>query len=223
MTQLQGLIWDFDGLILDTETSAFETAEQIFAEHGLTLAMADWQHLVGTATGHWTELLGEALGEPISDDERQRLVLLRQQRHHALLAELDAQPGVDTLLDEAAAAGVPSAVASSSTDEWVDRHLRRLGLRHHFSAIVTRDLVGRERTKPHPDLFLVAAAALHADPRRCVVLEDSPNGVLAAHAARMPVVAVPGGVTAAVDFPPADLSVASLEKVTLADLTRLVE
>ncbi len=184
MSELAGLIWDFDGLILDTETSAFEVAVGIFAEHGLTLEVTDWHVLLGTATVHWTELLEAKLGEPLTDEDRERLMLLRRERHAVLLDQLDAQPGVESLLGEAASAGVPSAVASSSTDEWVELHLGRLGLRDHFQAVVTRDLVGPDRTKPHPDLFLAAASELGASPRHCVVLEDSPNGVLAAHAAR---------------------------------------
>ncbi len=222
MSALGGLIWDFDGLILDTETTAFDVAVGIFAEHGLTLEASDWHVLLGTATVHWTELFEAKVGEPLTDEDRERLMLLRRERHAVLLDEIDAQPGVESLLTEAEAAGVPSAVASSSTDEWVEEHLRRLGLRHHFQAIVTRDLVGPDRTKPHPDLFLAAASELGASPRQCVVLEDSPNGVLAAHAAKTRVVAVPGGMTAAMTFPAADLVVTSLAEVTLADLAALV-
>jgi HAD superfamily hydrolase (TIGR01509 family) len=132
--------------------------------------------------------------------------------------------GVVELLDAADAAGVPTAVASSSRLDWVGGHLDRLGLRHRFAAVVTRDDVGDEaaRTKPAPDLFLVAAERLGVPPAACVVLEDSPNGVVAGRAAGMVVVAVPCPMTQALDLSGADLVASSLvgvDLVTLAELT----
>ncbi len=218
-----GLVWDFDGLILDTESALFDSAAGIFAEHGVQLVLDDWQVVVGSARIHWTDLLGRARGRPVEPDERSRLVELRSARHGAVLAASTVRPGVVALLEQAAAAGVPSAVASSSTAEWVVGHLERLGLIERFAAVVTRDIVGAERTKPEPDLFLAAAAALGAAPRRCVALEDSPAGVRSARAASMPVVAVPAGITSGLVFPPADLVVSSLEEVDLARLAALVE
>jgi HAD superfamily hydrolase (TIGR01509 family) len=128
------------------------------------------------------------------------------------------------LLDAADAAGVATAVASSSRLDWVAGHLDRLGLRHRFAAVVTRDDVGDEaaRTKPAPDLFLVAAERLGVPPAACVVLEDSPNGVAAGRAAGMVVVAVPCPMTQALDLSGADLVATSLvgvDLVTLAELT----
>ncbi|MGE3619775.1 MAG: HAD family hydrolase [Acidimicrobiia bacterium] len=222
MSSLGGLVWDFDGLILDTETSAFEISAAIFADHGVDLSLTGWHVLIGTATAHWLDLLESALGEPLTVEDRARLSLLRQDRHRAALDGVEVRPGVEALLGEAAAAGVPNVVASSSTDDWVESHLDRLGLRDHFQGVVTRDLVGSDRTKPHPDLFLAAASVLGVAARSCVVLEDSPNGVLAAHAAEMPVVAVPAGVTASLAFPAADLVVGSLAEVDLSALAALV-
>jgi beta-phosphoglucomutase-like phosphatase (HAD superfamily) len=115
-------------------------------------------------------------------------------------------------------------VASSSRLDWVGGHLDRLGLRHRFAAVVTRDDVGDDaaRTKPAPDLFLVAAERLGVPPAACVVLEDSPNGVVAGRAAGMVVVAVPCPMTQALDLSGADLVASSLvgvDLVTLAELT----
>jgi HAD superfamily hydrolase (TIGR01509 family) len=221
-TLLRALLWDFDGLVLDTESSAFESAEAIFADHGVKLELSMWLELIGSARGHWTDVLEEAIGQPLAPHERERLIALRRERHVEALVGLHAQPGVADLMAEADAAGVVNAIGSSSTDDWVDGHLTTLGLRHHVSAIVTRDLVGADRTKPHPDIFLRAAEAAGAEPATCVVLEDSPNGVAAARAAGMAVVAVPHGVTADLEFPPADLVVPSLEGVRLADLAALL-
>jgi HAD superfamily hydrolase (TIGR01509 family) len=219
---LAALLWDFDGLILDTESSSFAAAEAIFADHGVKLELSRWMEIIGAAHRHWTELLEDALGEPLDPGERERLTALRRARHSEALVGLHARPGVVDLMEAATAACIPQAIGSSSDDAWVTQHLDTLGLRAHIAAVVTRDAVGTQRCKPHPDVFLVAAERLGAPPRRCVVLEDSPNGVAAARAAGMAVVAVPAGITATLRFPPADLVVGSLAEVTLADLVALV-
>jgi len=216
------LIFDFDRLILDTETCTYEAVVEIFAEHGEVLDEAWWRSILGTADHpHWTEQLAAQLGRPV---DRAALVARREARRLPLIEALAACDGVSDLLDAADAARVPAAVASSSASDWVVPHLDRLGLRHRFRAVVTRDDVGGDsaRTKPAPDLFLAAAAALRADPARCVVLEDSPNGVAAGRAAGMAVVAVPGPVTRPLDFGAADRVVASLSDLDIAALGALV-
>jgi HAD superfamily hydrolase (TIGR01509 family) len=215
------VLFDFDGLILDTETCTYETVVEVFAEHGQTVDLAWWHSILGTADHpHWTEVLARQLGRPV---DREALVARREERRLRLLHTLPVCDGVAELLDAAAAAGVPAAVASSSPASWVDGHLTRLGLRDRFRAVVTRDDVGGDsrRTKPAPDLFLLAAAAVGAEPAACVVLEDSPNGVTAARAAGMAVVAVPGPMTAPLDFSAADLVVGSVADLDLRRLGRL--
>jgi HAD superfamily hydrolase (TIGR01509 family) len=216
--RLEALIFDFDGLILDTETCTYEAVVEIFAEHGEVLDAAWWRSILGTADHpHWTEQLAVQLGRPV---DRPALVARREARRLPIIEALPTREGVTDLLDAADAAGVPTAVASSSASDWVVPHLDRLGLRHRFRAVITRDDVGDDpaRTKPAPDLFLAAAAALGADPARCVVLEDSPNGVAAGRAAGMAVVAVPGPMTRPLDFGAAHLVVNSLADLDLAAL-----
>ena len=204
------LVLDFDGLILDTETCTYDAVVDIFRDHGLELDLARWQAILGTADRpHWTEWLADELGRPV---DRDTLVAQREKARMAALVTLPPCAGVEDLLAAAAGAGVPCAVASSSSAEWVVPHLERVGLRDRFAAVVTSDDVGGDprRTKPAPDLFLAAAAAVGQPPARCVALEDSPNGVRAAKAAGMAVVAVPGPMTAGLDFGGADLVVPSL-------------
>jgi HAD superfamily hydrolase (TIGR01509 family) len=181
-----------------------------------------WRSILGTADHpHWTEQLAAQLGRPV---DRAALVARREARRLPAIEALAACDGVADLLDAADAAGVPAAVASSSASDWVVPHLERLGLRHRFRAVVTRDDVDGNiaRTKPAPDLFLVAAARLGADPARCVVLEDSPNGIAAGRAAGMAVVAVPGPVTRPLDFGAADRVVDSLADLDIVALGALV-
>ena len=219
---LKALVFDFDGLILDTETCTYETVVEIFAEHGERLDPAWWHSILGTADHpHWTERLATQLGRPV---DRAALVARREARRQRRIHALPPCDGVESLLDRAGAAGLPCAVVSSSGADWVVPHLERLGLRHRFAAVVTRDDVGGDaaRTKPAPDLYLVAAEVLGLRPARCVVLEDSPNGVAAGRAAGMVVVAVPGPMTRTLDFRAADRAVASLADLDLAMLSSLV-
>lgn len=216
MTALPGaLVLDFDGLILDTETCTYEATVALFAEHGQGLSLAWWHSILGTANHpHWTDVLSEAVGREV---DRAALVARRDAVRLAVIAGLDAREGVADLLAAAAAAGVPAAVASSSSAAWVVPHLDRLGLLDRFAAVVSSDDVAGDpaRTKPAPDLFLAAAEAVAVPPRRCVALEDSPNGVAAARAAGMAVVAIPCPMTADLDLSAADLVVPSMADLDL--------
>jgi HAD superfamily hydrolase (TIGR01509 family) len=216
------LVLDFDGLILDTETCTYDAVVDIFRDHGLELDLARWQAILGTADRpHWTEWLADELGRSV---DREALVARREETRLAAMVTLPPCAGVEDLLAAADKAGVPCAVASSSSAAWVVPHLERLGLRDWFAAVVTSDDVGGDprRTKPAPDLFLAAAEAVAQPPERCVALEDSPNGVRAAKAAGMAVVAVPGPMTAGLDFAAADLVVPSLLGLDLLRLEALV-
>ncbi len=219
---IAALIFDFDGLILDTETCTYEATAGIFAEHGETLDLAWWHSIIGSADHpHWSEVLAERLGRPV---DRAALVARREERRLRVLRALPPRAGVVELLEAALAEGIPAAVASSSALDWVGGHLERLGLRASFAAVVTRDDVSDDgaRTKPAPDLFLLAADRLGVEPAHCLAFEDSPNGVVAARAAGMVVVAVPGPMTTGLDMSAADLVVPSLAGIDLAGFRKLV-
>jgi HAD superfamily hydrolase (TIGR01509 family) len=217
---MKALVFDFDGLILDTESALFAATAVTFAEHGLDLDAGWWTtDILGTADHpHWTEILTERAGRPI--DDLAAVEAARNERYHEALALEAIRPGVVELLEEAAEAGVVCAVASSSPRYWVAGHLERLGLDHHFAAVRTRDDVGPGRSKPAPDLYLAACAAVDVDPADAVALEDSPNGITAARAAGLAVVGVAAGMTAGLPLL-ADLVVAGLDELTLEGLRRL--
>jgi HAD superfamily hydrolase (TIGR01509 family) len=216
---IRALIFDFDGLILDTEWSEFVTVRAEFEAHGAALELDDWRHRVGRADNpHWTTWLEEVADGPVDVDAvRTR----RLEAHHAMIRAEEVRPGVVALLDEADAAGVPAAVASSSPASWVEPHLERVGLLGRFTAVRCRDHVSRG--KPAPDLFLAAAEALGAAPARSVALEDSHHGSTAARAAGFVCVVAPNAVTRVPEFPDADLVVDSLADVDLASLGELVD
>jgi HAD superfamily hydrolase (TIGR01509 family) len=215
---LDALIFDFDGLILDTEWPEYATVRDEFAAHGIDLPLEEWQQIVGRADHpHWFDWLQ---GEVDVELERNVIVERRRTRHHALIAEEVVRPGIVSLLDEAHDAGIPVGVASSSTVAWVEGHLDRLGVLDRFTVVRCRDHV--EQAKPHPELFTAALAALDADPAHSVALEDSYHGCAAAKAAGMVCVVAPNDVTRTQSFDHADLVVDGLDDVSLSLLTKIV-
>ncbi len=203
---VSAVIFDFDGTIIDTEWSQFATVQEEFRRHGHEYDLDSFRSGVGRADGpHWLDVLLELTG-PRSDIEEIRA--RRLQAHHDLIAGTEIRPGVLELIDRLERTGHRRAVASSSPSSWVERHLGDRDLLHRFEVIATRDHV--ERAKPWPDVFLAAADRLQIDPSRCLVIEDSHNGVLAAKAAGMICVAVPNPVTVASDLSAADLILDSL-------------
>jgi HAD superfamily hydrolase (TIGR01509 family) len=214
------VIWDFDGTILDTEWPAYEAAKREFERLGVKLQFSLWQETIGSANHEpwWEHLRREAggLGEPDED------VITRYRTHkNALTDSYDLLPGVRAAFVRLDQLSVASALASSSSHEWVERHSRRHCLWESFSAVATRTDVGAERTKPHPDLFLLAAERAQTDPSRCVVIEDSAHGVTAAKAAGMNVLAVPNRITTGQDFSHADRVLGSLEAVSIDEVLHL--
>jgi putative hydrolase of the HAD superfamily len=217
---LEAVVFDFDGLVIDSEWVIYESAVAAFAEHGHTLTLEAWATIVGTSdeAGKWERLCAVVGAEDLTREAYEASYEAQDRSNRDTLPPL---PGVVALADALLDAGVPMAIASSSPVEWLVRHIDRLDLARHFPVLVGVDVVGGVG-KPAPDVYLRACADLGADPRRAVALEDSVHGLTAAHAAGMAVVAVPGRVTASHDVSAAELVVGSLEDVTVADLAALV-
>ena len=127
-------------------------------------------------------------------------------------------PGVLDMIHAAQAHGLKLAIASSSPHSWVDGHAKRLGVFDHFDKVICNDDVGIGRTKPNPDLFLLALDQLQVQKNEAVVFEDSPNGVLAANRAGIFVAAVPNHITAQLNLDGADLIIKSLVDLRLSEL-----
>ena len=219
---LDAVVFDFDGLIIDSEWVIYESAAAAFAEHGHTLPVEAWATVVGTnerdERTQWEQLCA-AVGAAGFTREQYEAAYEAQDRSNR--DTLPALPGVVELADALVAAGVGLGIASSSSLAWLQRHVGRLAIDRHFPVLVGADVVGGVG-KPSPDVYLRALADLGADPARSVALEDSAHGVHAAKAAGMAVVAVPGPVTRSHDVSAADLVVDSLVDVTVAALEALV-
>ena len=214
------LIFDFDGLLLDTETPALESWREIYAEYGHDLPLDLWQAALGRDTGQGFDALAHLASLAPPPFDHAAIYARRQARKRALCEALSLMNGVQEKLDQARSLQLPCAVASSSGRAWVEGWLRQHGIYDAFRCVRTSNDVAH--TKPAPDLFLSAAACLGVDPAACLVFEDSPNGLLAARAAGMRCVAVPCAVTAQLHLPPADLVLPSLDALPLVEIIALV-
>ncbi|GMW03302.1 MAG: haloacid dehalogenase [Candidatus Hydrogenedentota bacterium] len=210
----QLLIFDFDGLILDTETPDYLAWQKVFQEHGAELPMDVWARGVGAGSSvvDLYDALERQLNRTVARD---RLTESRRSHFYDLLAKEHPRPGVEDYLVEAGCLGLQCAVASSADRAWVNGHLQRLGLIHHFKVVCTREDVAQ--AKPAPDLFLAALSACGIASDKAIVFEDSPNGLLAARRAGIYAVAVPNPVTIRLSLE-ADKVLNSLADLPLSEL-----
>lgn len=193
---LKALIFDFDGTLLDTETSEFRRWEALYRQHDRELALADWQQGIGTwgAFDPWA-----GLPEAVHRD-RERVHAELQAAVLADIRELDLRPGVRALLAEARDAGLRLAIASSSGRDWIEPWLEQHALSGVFEVRATREDVAR--VKPDPALYQLALERLDLRPEEALAIEDSLNGAAAAAAAGLRVLVVPNDVTASQPFWP---------------------
>lgn len=192
MPRYQGVVFDFDGLILDTESREFDSWSETFASLGATLEHSEWIKCVGAPPGSWDVFAHlEALIGPY---DRPLVEHQRMMRFHELMGNPPVpREGVRELIEGLQEAGMPLAIASNSVFAWIDGFLRRMGLREVFPVIMSRDVVGV--CKPDPASYLAACRALGFVPSEVLAFEDSQNGAIAARAAGMDVVVVPNPVT----------------------------
>jgi len=215
---IKAFVFDFDGLILDTEEPVYRSWLEVYQAHGQELPFDRWIQIVGSSTatfdpkGHLEQRLGRALAQEVLDR--------RIERRTALVRAQPILPGVVELIDSAREAGLRVGVASSSTRQWVNGHLERLGLLERFDCVRCRDDVAL--VKPAPDLYLAVVECLGVAPSEALAIEDSPNGIAAAKAAGLRCVAVPNVITGGLDLSHADVILPTLEGVTPADLVRKI-
>lgn len=203
---------DFDGTVVDTETAVYRSWAELWDDHGLELDLVYWKSTLGTKDRFdpFDELQAR-LGRVLDPS----LVEHRMRRRDEILAAERPRPGVVSWLEHAEREGIAVGVASSSSLEWVDGQLRRLGLRELVRTLVCHsDAVP---AKPDPTSFRLACEQLKAAPALSVAVEDSHHGVSAAIGAGLFTVAVPNALTADLDFAHAQLVLRSLAELTLAE------
>jgi len=201
------ILFDFDGVLVDTEWAIYQSWRRLFEVHGQPLPLDIYTRCIGSDFATWSAKthLEELTG---LDFDWHDLDARRQQEIMDDLSSEPPMPGALELLDKLAAAALPCAVVSSSSHHWVDGWLDKLGLAGYFQTVVCRG--DAARIKPAPDLFLEAATRLGCEAADCLVIEDSLNGLVAAQAAGMHTWMVPNRVTGGLDFSAADQVFCSL-------------
>lgn len=206
------VIFDFDGLMMDTESTMLASWQYEWRQHGLELDLATfWADHGGDVTDKRYALLALAVG-PSYDHaaSHARRLAYRDELHRAL----DLFPGVDAWVRQASAAGLRLAIASSSPTSWVRGHLSRVGRADDFPVLACGDEVAAP--KPAPDVYLLALDRLGLPASAAVAVEDSPHGVAAAKAAGLRCIAIPGTHADPTRFTAADLVLANATDLTLA-------
>lgn len=215
---INGIIFDFDGLIFDTETHQYNVLQEMFLEHDSELPLSRWQQEIGTYTGFLPFVyLEEQIKRKLDQEALQEVF---QEKFNKKLYGEKARPGVEDYLKAATELNLKIGLASSSNYEWVSNHLKRLTLFDYFACIKTADDV--ELVKPDPALYHEAAKCLGLDPNECLVFEDSANGALAAKKAGMSCVIVPNEVTNAMEFCTVEHQLDSMSDLSLKEVLEIV-
>ncbi|MFD6209516.1 HAD family hydrolase [Peribacillus sp. NPDC060253] len=215
---LKAVIFDFDGLILDTETAWYEAYKETMAFYKSDLPLEHFVKCIGTDNTELNQYFKDQLGESYNIEEIESRA---KNLHQEKMKTPQAREGVKDYLEAAKKNGYKIALASSSTKEWVTHHLGELGLLHYFEVIITGDDV--DKVKPAPDLYVLAIEVLGIQPTEAVAFEDSLNGLQAALTAGIKCVIVPNPVTEALAFENHHLRLRSMMDMSLTDVIKLME
>jgi len=213
---ISAIIFDFDGLIVDTESVGYQTWRELYLAHGHELVVQTYAQAIGTEFNDLYDPrrdLDALVGKRLPWHELEAARLLRERELHSTLKVL---PGVVDRLKEARELGIPCAVASSSPLSWVGRWIEQLELGNYFHHLTTVDDTGK--VKPDPSLFLHAARRMGVATDEVLIFEDSLNGLRAAKAAAMRCIVAPGPMTQHLDLSGAWRRVESLAEVSLRNL-----
>jgi HAD superfamily hydrolase (TIGR01509 family) len=209
--KFSGYIFDFDGLILDTESPRYSAWQELFNQYGCFLTYKEWVKVIGSGPSNFDP--GKYLNSltHLNLDQKKMLEFV-DSRTDQLMENAELLPGVKQFLETAAANKIPLSIASSSSAEWVSGHLEHHDLRGYFRSVFTsRDV---EKVKPDPGLYLLAAQSLQLPVESILAFEDSPNGIKAAKRAGLRCVTVPNSITREMDLGEADLVVNSMSEIS---------
>lgn len=197
MINPRGIIFDFDGVLVDTEWAIYRSWVQLFKREGQEISIETYSPCLGAGYSHWNpadyleSLTGKHYDWEVETPARQAVL-------EADLEQMGLMSGVAELLNWCKAHHIPMAVASSSSRRWVEGWLRKLNIYDDFKGVFTR--TDGYPVKPDPALFLAAAKCLDIPKSQCIIIEDSENGTVAAQNAGIPCIAIPNRMTAHADF-----------------------
>ncbi len=215
------VVFDFDGVLIDSESPGFESHRRIYEQCGAALTVEEWCGQIGTYVEGEEEGWYLRLCERTTRSPERAVYEAERRRLFEELVPREPMRGIRELLAELDSAGVPLAIASTAPARWVVTAAERIGVRALFRAIVTGDEVARR--KPAPDVYLEAARRLGVDPSKTIAIEDSAPGIASARAAGMQTVVIPHWLTELHDLSGADLRVAHAGELSLARLATLVQ
>lgn len=217
---IKAVVFDFDGLIMDTETPWYEAFREIYRDYQVDLPLELWVKCVGTGYDEFNpfDYLEACVKQAIDKDEIRRQAA---ELHAGLIEREEVRPGVKEYLKEAKKLGLKVGLASSSTREWVLSYLSRFDLTAYFDRIHTADDV--KRIKPDPELYLRTLESFGLTGDQAMAFEDSPHGAAAAKKAGLYCVIVPNGVTENLAFAEYDLRLKSLAEFGLAEVIKRLE
>ncbi len=217
---IKAVIFDFDGLIIDTETPWYEIFYEIYKEHGASLPLELWAKCVGSSDEYFDPYgyLQERIKRPVDRDGIRKL---SEERHSSTMKKADLRPGVREYLKSAKSMGIKVGVASSSDRGWVEGYLRRFSLMDYFDSICTREDV--TIVKPDPEIYLKAMERLGVKGHEAIAFEDSPNGAMAAKRAGLYCVVVPNDITKRLSFTEYDSMIKSMAETSLESVIKRFE
>lgn len=216
---MKAVIFDFDGLILDTESAWFQAYHTIYAEHEVVLPIDLWVKGVGTYNAFDPHKhLEQALGQSLSKEELEQRF---QTNFKGILQGTELREGVVQYLESAREMGLRIGLASSSPNYWVEGYLNDYGIRHYFETLCTSDDV--QHVKPDPELYLLALKRLEVEAKDAVAFEDSSHGAHAAVQAGVTCVIVPNSVTKLGEFPHYHYRINSMADQPLQELLERIK
>lgn len=215
--KIKGIIFDFDGLLVDTETPQLRAWQKIFAANGATLQLQEWVQCLGTSADAFDPIANLRAKTVHPLDAQELLKQQREQVNRDLIVE-PLRPGIQELLIEARREKLSLAIASSSNRRWVEDGLRRCAILDFFLVICTSNDV--RQVKPHPELYQLALQRMGLSGDEVVALEDSPNGIRAAKAAGLFCVAYPNEISQHLDLTQADVILPMLDRAEFFEFLR---
>jgi putative hydrolase of the HAD superfamily len=214
---IKAIIFDFDGLIVDTETTWYECYREVLASLNLELSIEQFSKVIGTTDEVLYEYIRENLKNPVDRVEIESAV---RDIFAGKMGEPTLREGVEDYLKEAKELGLKIGLASSSRREWVESYLKKLGIFHYYEVIKTGDEVAK--VKPDPELYVKAVEELGIKPGEAVAFEDSLNGLIAAIGAGVHCVVVPNQVTAHLAFQGHSHRLSSMAEMSLKEVLQIV-
>ena len=209
---IKAIVFDFDGLIIDTETVWYSAFKEVLLSYNVDFPLEVFVKCIGTDDAEINAFIEEKLGL----ESIETIIALTHKNHKVKMELLDIREGVRDYLSEAKRMGLKIGLASSSTREWVEGFLTQLQIIDFFDAIQTGDEV--EKVKPDPALYINALEALNVKADEAIAFEDSANGAKAAIAAGMYCVIVPNEVTKEIHFEEYHLRINSMSEMSLAQV-----